>query len=110
MPRCRNCTAAGTNGAAAAAASPARARPPSATSVREMGGRAARSHQFHLEQLRERLRALQEARLLEERLLLERLEVEILRQRVDQILVRHRGRQLRVVTSRASRAALDNRA
>src|SRR5438270_77273 len=82
---------------------------PRVTSVRETRGGPPRGHLLHLEELDERAGTGQQARLLEDGLLFERLEVEILRERVDQILVGHRGRQLRVRNGGAGGAALDHR-
>ena len=49
---------------------------------------------LHLQQLDQRPAAGEQAVALEERLLLDRLELEVLRERVDQILVGHRRRDL----------------
>src|SRR4029077_12026582 len=70
-------------------------RAPSATrqtSVRDVrNARCPRHHDLHLEQFDERLRARAKARLLEQRLLFERLEVEILGEGVDQSVVAQPG-------------------
>ena len=62
---------------------------------------------FHLEQLDHRSAARNRAAALEQRLLLDRLELEVLGERVDEILVRHGRRQLlladRAVEERAER-------
>ncbi len=54
---------------------------------------AAFHQRLHFEQLDQRAAARQRAVALEQRLLLDRLELEILRQRVDQFVVRHLLRQ-----------------
>ena len=51
---------------------------------------------FHFQQLDERSAAVEQAVALEQRLFLDRLELEVLRERVDQIFVRHRRRDLRL--------------
>ena len=59
------------------------------------GPAAARRVDFNLEQLDERAAAGEDAVAFEQRLVLDGVEVEILREGVDQILVRHRRRKFR---------------
>src|SRR5439155_26733827 len=61
------------------------------------GGRS-RHHDLHLERLDERLGSRPEAVSLEQRLLLDRLQVQILSERVDELLVGHSRRDHRIAT------------
>ena len=60
-----------------------------------------REQRLHLEQFDERLGARRNSRLLEQRLLFDRLEIEILRERIHQVLVAHRFRRAGVDSAAA---------
>ena len=67
--------------------------------MRHVGkSRRAGDHDFHLEELDERFGACAQAVVFEQRLLFERVEVEILAERVDQIFVRQRCGRFRIGT------------
>ena len=65
--------------------------------------RSAGDDHLHLEQIDERPAARHQSVALEQRLLLDGFEIEILRQRVDQVFVGHRRRDLRIDAAPALR-------